>query len=88
MRDTLLGKICAAQLEFEPHLVGRCPFAHEVVESGRKVFYYRAHATPDMGNVRLPDAGIVADFAWVERGDLNKYLSSRLLRTCRPALWV
>ena len=89
MRDTLLD-LCENQLAFRPHLVGRSPFAVDKFASKRQVFYYRAHATPDLGNVMLENAasGLLEDFAWVEGGNLGQYLSPRLLRTCRPGMWL
>jgi len=79
MREVLL-RLCEAQLglDFEPYIVGACPFAYRKRLSslhmginGRKVFYYRARLPPGM-DVAPPSDGSVADWAWCSREELPR----------------
>jgi len=95
MRDTL-RRLCAEQLGegFSPCYVGRCPFTHDKLHYGhgqlgilgRKVFYYRGYHVPGTPNVQPPRDGPVADYAWLTRSELPKYLSEHKMYVAHPGL--
>mmetsp|Transcript_4378 Transcript_4378/g.8769 ORF Transcript_4378/g.8769 Transcript_4378/m.8769 type:complete len:363 (+) Transcript_4378:59-1147(+) len=93
MREVLL-RLCESQMgpNFEPYLVGACPFAYRKRLSGqrtgingRKVFYYRARLPPGM-DARPPSDGSVADWAWCSREELPQRIRDGEWRAVRDGL--
>mmetsp|Transcript_24809 Transcript_24809/g.53959 ORF Transcript_24809/g.53959 Transcript_24809/m.53959 type:complete len:340 (-) Transcript_24809:51-1070(-) len=94
MRDTL-EELCEQFGEdFDPYILGACPFAHRKRGSsrdpgikGRKVFYYRGRVLPGVnGFLSLEEDSNIKDWAWCSRDELPMYLDENEWACVREGL--
>lgn len=82
MHDTLM-ELCGAQLgdRLSPYLLGSCPISHWKKRGsqhpgieGRKIFFYRGRMIPGQ-DLAVPSKGLITDWAWCSRKELQSHLS-------------